>query len=1098
MATDTGSLPDPRVQGSYPLTPLQHGMLFQALLAPASGVNIQQIVCRLREPVDADLLERAWCRMAERHAVLRTRFRWADVADPMQEVLHEVRLGVDRCDHEGLAPSDHEARLQRYLVDDRARGFDLAEAPAMRLALFRHAADEHVLVWSFHHILLDREATAAVLREVFTLYDADRDGAEVELPARRPFREHVAWLRGRDPAADEAYWTARLRGVDAPTPLRGSRSAPRGPEAEPAYGEREIRLSPAGDAALRAFKRERGVNLNILAQGAWALLLGHYTGRDEVVFGLVRGGRATGVEGAEGMLGPLINTVPVRVALPAEARVGEWLREIAEGNAALRLHEHAALPDIARWSGLPTGEPLFDTILNYQTEFLEQAFHDPGDRWSGRSFRALGCSGYPLSVAVSGAAPLQVRLEYDAGLWDAPAADRMLGHLARLLEEIAADPGRRLGEIDALGVAERRQVVEGWNQTERPYPRGSCVHELFEAQVERAPDAVAAVCGGERLSYAELNTRANRLAHWLRERGVGPDARVGICAERGLEMLVGLLAILKAGGAYVPLDPAYPAERLRRMLEDGAPVVLLAHGVARESFSGSGVPVVDLVADAPAWADHPPANPGGAGLTPENLCYVIYTSGSTGRPKGVAMPHRPLVNLVVWQEPDWRRPGAAVTLQFTTISFDVSFQEIFTTWSTGGRLVVAPEEARHDPSALLHLVEREEVERLSLPWVMLQQLAEHAGERGLPPLRVREVQTAGEQLRITAPIRRWLGALGVPLHNHYGPSETHVVTSFTLRGAADAWPLLPPIGNPIANARVYVLDRHLAPVPAGVPGEIYAGGVCLARGYLDRPGLTAERFVPDPFGGAPGARLYRTGDRARWLPDGTLEFLGRVDHQVKIRGFRVEPGEVEAVLRRHPGVSECVVVAREDVPGERRLVAYVVGEVETDGLREHLRRGLPEYMVPGACVRLERLPLTPNGKLDRRALPAPEHESAGERFVAPRTPEEETLAGIWAEVLHLERVGVHDNFFALGGHSLLATRMISRVREAFGVGLTVRAILEAPTVEGLARSVMEHRSADFPGGAGEQAMTGSNPYRLLPALDELPDDELDRLLSSLT
>jgi amino acid adenylation domain-containing protein len=1098
MATDTRSLPNPRVQESYALTPLQHGMLFQGLLAPASGVNIQQVVCRLGEPVDADLLERAWCRMAQRHAILRTRFRWADVADPLQEVLQEVRLEIDRCDHEGLAPSDREARLRRYLADDRARGFDLAEAPAMRLALFRHAADEHVLVWSFHHVLLDRAAVEAVLRDVFTLYDAGLDGVEVDLPARRPFREHVAWLRGRNHAADEAYWTARMRGVDAPTPFRGSRSAPRDPEVEPSYGEREIRLSPAANAALRAFKREQGVNLNILAQAAWALLLGRYMGRDEVVFGLVRGGRATGVEGAEGMLGMLINTVPVRTALSAEARVGEWLREIAESNATLRLHEHAALPDIARWSGLARGAPLFDTILNYQTEFLDQAFHDLGDRWSGRDIRTLGCSGYPLSAAVSGAAPLHVRLEYDAELWDAPAADRMLGHLAHLLEEFVADPGRRLGELDVLGAAERRQVVEEWNRTERPYPRGVCSHELFEAQVERTPNAVAAVYLGTWLSYAELNARANRLAHWLRERGVGPDARVGICTERGLEMLVGLLAVLKAGGAYVPLDPVYPAERLRFMLEDAAPVMLLTHGVAGTSFAGSGVAVVDMVAEAPAWADHPPTNPGGADLTPEDLCYVIYTSGSTGRPKGVAMPHRPLVNLVVWQEPDRHRPGAAVTLQFTSIGFDVSFQEIFTTWSTGGRLVVAPEEVRHDPSALLDLVEREEVERLSLPCVMLQQLAEHAEARGLPSLRLREVQTAGEQLRVTGPVRRWLGALGVPLHNHYGPSETHVVTSFTLHGAVDSWPPLPPIGSPIANARVYVLDRHLAPVPEGVPGELYAGGTCLARGYLDRPALTAGRFVPDPFGGTPGARLYRTGDRARWLPDGTLDFLGRVDHQVKIRGFRVEPGEIEAVLRRHPGVAECVVVAREDVPGETRLVAYLVGEVETDGLREHLRRGLPEYMVPGAFVRLESFPLTPNGKLDRQALPAPEYTSAGERFVAPRTPVEETLAGIWAEVLHLERVGVHDDFFELGGHSLLATRVAARVREAFGVGLTVREVFEAPTVEGLARSMLERRSADLLDGAGEQAMTASNPYRLLPTLDELSDDELDRLLSSLT
>jgi amino acid adenylation domain-containing protein len=523
--------------------------------------------------------------------------------------------------------------------------------------------------------------------------------------------------------------------------------------------------------------------------------------------------------------------------------------------------------------------------------------------------------------------------------------------------------------------------------------------------------------------------------------------------------------------------------------------VLLTHGVSPELFAGSPVPVVDLA--AASWTHHPSSNPDRAGLTPDHLCYVIYTSGSTGRPKGVAMPHRPLVNLVAWQEPERGRPRAAVTLQFTTISFDVSFQEIFTTLATGGRLVVASEEARHDPASILDLVEQGAVERLSLPFSMLQLVAEEAVERGVAPSSLREVQTAGEALRISEPIRRWFGALGVPLHNHYGPSETHVATSFSLQGAAEGWPLLPPIGGPVANTRVYVLDAHLAPVPEGVPGELYLAGLCVARGYLDRPGPTAERFVADPFARVPGARMYRTGDRVRWLPGGTLDFLGRVDHQVKIRGFRIEPGEIEAVLRRHPAVDECAVVVREDTPGEKRLVAYVTGAAETDALRAHLRESLPEYMVPAAFVGLEQLPLTPNGKLDRRALPAPEYEAGAERYVAPRTPVEEVLAGIWAEVLRLERVGVHDNFFELGGHSLLATRVASRIQAVFSVELPLRALFEGPTVAELSVRVEERRRAEVPlPPPVVRRSPAPDPYDSVSTLDELSDDELDLLLSA--
>jgi amino acid adenylation domain-containing protein len=935
-------------------------MLVQALLSPASGVNIEQVVCRLREPVDADCLERAWSQVVQRHAVLRTRFRWVDVVDPVQEVLQEVRLEVARHDWEGSASSGHERRLQLYLEEDRAPGFDLSHAPAMRLALFRLSPDEHVLVWSFHHILLGGGSIAAVLREVFTLYDAVQDGTDVELPSRRPFRDHIAWLLGRDPAAEEAYWTAYLRGIDAPVPLLGSRSSPRDPEAEPAFGEREIRLSPAADTALREFKRERGVNLNTLMQGVWALLLGRYTERDEVVFGLVRGGRGTGVEGVEGMLGLLVNTVPARVPLPAEACVCDWLKQIAATNTILRTYEHVALQDVTRWSGLPKGVPLFNTIFSYQTEFLRQAFRDMGGRWSRRSIRIVQHAGYPLSVTVSAVAPLQVRLGYDAELWDAEAVDRMLGHLEGLLEQVASDASIRLSELKLLRDTERQQVLDAWNATEAAYPRDACVHEIFEAQVERTPEAVAVAFEGEEVTYAELNARANRLAHHLRDMGVEPGKRIGILLPRSIELVVAELAILKSGAAYVPLDAAHPVGRTAFMMVDSGSGIVLSR-VSGAFPSLPGVERIDVDAVGGGHEGNMPAGIGG-----EAVAYVMYTSGSTGTPKGVLVPHRSITQLVLSN--GCVDLGAADRVALASNpAFDAATMEVWGPLLNGGRIVVVRQEVLLDPAAFGTLLADEGVTTLLTIPVLLKQYAEV-----IPGVLagLRYMTTGGDRADPASCGRVLREGGRVRVYNCYGPTETTTfVIAHPVESVGDGEQSVP-IGRPKTNARVYVLDGAGEPVPVGVAGELYIGGWGLAHGYQNRAELTAERFVPDPFSGEAGGRLYRTGDLGRWLREGEIEYLGRVDAQLKVRGYRIEPGEVEVVLRRHESVRDCAVIAREDVAGERQLVGYVVGEVEEEALRTHLRRSLPEYMVPAAFVAMEALPVTPNGAATPVRVPA--------------------------------------------------------------------------------------------------------------------------------
>ncbi|HYW05472.1 MAG TPA: amino acid adenylation domain-containing protein, partial [Longimicrobium sp.] len=664
-------------------------------------------------------------------------------------------------------------------------------------------------------------------------------------------------------------------------------------------------------------------------------------------------------------------------------------------------------------------------------------------------------------------------LEFATSLFDRATAERFAGYLLRVLKGMVADAAQPVDGLEMLPEAERRQVVEGWNATDAEYPADACIHTLFEAQVERAPDAAAVTFGTETLTYADLNARANRLAHHLAGLGVGPDARVAVWMERGPEMVVALLAVLKAGGAYLPLDPDAPAERLRALLVDSAPAVVLTQAALAGRLADGRVPVLALDADAAAWAERPASNPARAGLTPDHVAYVIYTSGSTGTPKGVMNAHRGVVNRLAWMHRAYGLGAGEAVLQKTPYTFDVSVWEFFWPLAVGARLVVARPGGHRDPAYLVDTIVGEGITTLHFVPSMLRAFLEHAGvERCPAPLRV---MCSGEALP-AALTRRFHERLpGAELHNLYGPTEAAVdVTAWRcVAGAGD----VVPIGRPMANVRIYLLDGRMSPVPTGVAGELYIGGVQVARGYLGQPGLTAERFVPDPFGGA-GARLYRTGDLARWLGDGAIEYLGRNDFQVKVRGFRIEPGEIEARLTEHPGVREAVVLAREDAPGEGRLVAYYLGAAGAEELRAHLAARLPEYMVPAAFARLEAMPLTASGKLDRRALPAPEEDAYARRgYEAPVGDTEVALAEIWAEVLGVERVSRGDNFFHLGGHSLQVVRVVERMRRR-GLHAEVGTLFTAPTPAGLAALV------------GRTSLEVAVPPNLIPASCEAITPEM--------
>ncbi|MET0397551.1 MAG: amino acid adenylation domain-containing protein, partial [Longimicrobiaceae bacterium] len=1038
--------------GPLPLSFAQERLWFLDRLEPGSAFYNIPAALRLGGALDGPAMERALGEIVRRHEVLRTVFTEAQ-GSPVQTVAPPGAwvLPVEDLSHLGEAERDAEAA--RRAAADAARPFDLAAGPLFRAELLRLAEDDHVLLLCMHHAVGDAWSLDVLFRELSALYGAFREGAESPLPELPvQYADHAAWqrrvLHGEALEQQLAWWRERM--ADAPALLELPTDRPR-PALQTYRGASE-RIDLPADLLerLQALGRSEGATLFMVLLGAFQVLLAKYAGSEDVVVGSPIAGRTRGE--VEGLIGLFLNTLVLRVELAGEPTFREALRRVRE--ATLGAYEHQEVPFERLVEELQPERSLSHAPL-FQAMFVLQEPAGAGGGLPGLELRRVSAAGttskFDLTLALARhPGGLAGSLEYATDLFDRATARRMLAHFARVLEQVAADADAPVSALELLDGAERRTVVEEWNRTDAGYPAGLCVHHLVEAQAERTPDAVAVVSGEAELTYRELDRRADALARRLAALGVGPDDRVALSLERGQGAMVALLGILKAGGAYVPLDPSYPAERLAYMLEDAAPRVLLTERSLADRLPSDGLRVV-LLDDADSTEDSAPV--AGRSPSPDNLAYVVFTSGSTGRPKGVAMPHRPLVNLLAWQQRGWRAPAAAATLQFAPASFDVSFQEIFSCWAAGGRVVLIPDGLRYDPAGLLDTLERAGVERLFMPSVALQHLAETADARGLVPSRLREVVTAGEQLRVTEPLRRWLGAVGAPLHNQYGPSETHVATALVLEGDPAAWPLLPAIGAPIANTRCYVLDGALRPAPVGVPGELYLGGVCLARGYLGRPELTAERFLPDPFS-AEGGRLYRTGDRARWLPGGALEFLGRADEQVKLRGFRIEPGEVEAALEAGPRVREAVVVVREDVPGERRLVAYVVPEdgaaVDAAALRAQLAGRLPEYMVPSAFVAMEALPLTPSGKVARRALPAPERDGAGEAYVAPRLPLEEVVAGIWGEVLLLERVGINLNFFDLGGHSLLLARVQARLREALGREVPIVDLFRFPTVASLA------------------------------------------------
>jgi len=1051
---------------NLPLSFGEQQLWFLAQVEPGNPFYNEHFTIYLPSSIDRLALEQSFNKIIERHEILRTNFSVVD-GQPVRIVQPTCYLSLPLINLQEIASeSDRETEALRLVTEKARQPFNLTSDLLLRATFIQLGDTDYRLYVTVHHIILDAVSIYSVLfPELVKIYEAicDRQPSSLpELPIQ--YADFAYWQRQQlqvellNPQL--AYWKQQL--ADLP-PLNLPTDRPIPPLQRFRGAMQTLALSKSLTEALKTLSLQEDVTLFMTLMAVFKLLLYRYSGQEDIAVATVTAGRNRSE--IEGLIGYFLNTLILRTDLSGFPSFRQLLSR--EREVALGAYTYQDLPFEKLVEELQPERKLGQNPL-FQVMFILEppiATLDSKDWQVSQMDIHIGTSKCDLFLQLEEKTEGIIgRFEYDTDLFDAATISRMVGHFITLLESIVANPDQSILKLSLLTISERQQLIN-YNATEANYSSYKCIHKLFEERVEQNPDAVAVIFEGQQLTYQELNQRANQLAHHLRSLGVIPDAVVGLCVERSLEMAIGILGILKAGAAYLPLDPAYPQERIAYMLENARVPVVLTQANLLPPLLEYGIPAICLDRGWKSIAQRPQDNPATVVL-PDHLAYVIYTSGSTGKPKGVAMSHRPLVNLIDWQLQNFAFP-ATKTLQFAPISFDVSFQECFSSWCSGGTLVLISDIIRKDAVALLQLLQDEAIERLFLPFIALQHLAEVAEERGTVPNRLREIITAGEQLQISRAIVNWFSQLkNCTLYNQYGPSESHVVTAFTLTGSPENWSKLPSIGRPIANAKIHILDSQLQPVPIGIPGELYIGGISLANGYINKPDLTAQRFIHNPFSEVlelpekfdrlKSSRLYKTGDLGRYLPDGNIEYMGRIDNQVKIRGFRIELGEIETALAQHPNVLEAVVVVREDIPGDKRLVAYVVVSKEleffTKELRQFLQEKLPEYMMPSAFVFLEALPLTPSGKVNRRILPAPEgtRQELETTFVAPRTPVEEKLAEIWTKILGIDRVGIYDRFFDLGGHSLKVTQLMFKVRDAFQVEVSLRQFFEVPTIAGIA------------------------------------------------
>lgn len=1052
------------IEDIYKLSPIQQAILFHTLLAPEEAIYFEQTAWFEEEALDLEAYRQAWERLLQRHAVLRTSFHWTEIEEPLQLVQRQVVLPLTMLDWRGLTSAEQESRLDAWLSAERQQGFDLQQAPLLRVAVIRYSEARYVVVWSYHHLILDGWSVPLLLRELGQWYNALKTGRTLFLPKAQPFRAYIGWLRKQDLAVAEAFWREQLAGLDDGAVQR---FPPAYLATDAATGGEVNRQLPADLVeAIAAFSRRHHLTFNSLVQAAWALLISRYSHTADVVYGLTVFGRPAELPDFATMVGLFINVLPLRLRAPTQGTLLEWVRAVHAAVMAARPFEHTPLPQIYAWLGRPRQQPLFNSLI------VDQQFHLPagGDAGMRREFFFYEKTNYPVTLYLKSADTLQIN--FDPRRVSPHLATAWLDQLQVALTQFVRQPQQRLNQFSLLTPAAWQQVVKQWNATAAPYDPNLSVMQRFRQQAASArPDGtepIALQWGDQQMTYAELDRRVRQAARQLRAQGVGPETRVGLCLPRSPEMVIAILGILQAGGAYVPLDPAHPPAHLAYLVADARLHLIITQAALAERLTGLigvALPLLWRI-DQADWAAEGEMEAVG-GNSAETLAYLIYTSGSTGQPKGVMIPQRALSHYTDAAIRHFGLSPADRVLQFASLSFDAAAEEIFPTLCSGACLVLRDARLLDSPQHFWQSCVEAGITVLDLPTAYWHILTDALATPSFletvsqaSPLRL--IILGGEQASPDH-LAAWqrLAPPTLQIINTYGPSETTIVATLcALTGPqAPANAAQAPIGRPIANTQVYVLDKTGQPVPPGAVGELYIGGVDVGRGYWQRPGLTAVAFIPDPFSGAPGARLYRSGDLARYSPDGVLEFVGRADNQVKLRGFRVELGEIEAHLRQHPAVGQALVLAQTTGPVDLRLVAYVTlrdAAVTPAAVRDFVSARLPTYAVPAIVMALDRFPMNVHGKIDRRALPAPEAAvETHTHYVSPTGPVEERLAEIWRLVLSVPTPGALDNFFDLGGHSLTATRAVYLINEAFQVNLAIGDLFEEPTIAGLAVLVEE-------------------------------------------
>lgn len=1027
----------------FPVSFAQQRLWFLEQLVPDNPFYNAPTALRLTGSLNVAALSTTFNEIVYRHEALRTTFRIV-AGQLVQVIAPSLSVPLPVVDIQSLSAEEREAEVQQLTTDESQRPFDLANGPLLRVQLLKLSGTEHILLLTMHHIVADGWSLGVLIRELGTLYSAFIAGQPsplTQLPIQyADFTDwQRQWLQGEVLSTQLAYWRQQLD--DLPI-LNLPTDRPRPPVQSHRGATQYLQLPHRLSQELESLSQQQGVTLFITLLTAFQTLLYRYTGQEDIAVGSPIANRNR--REIEGLIGFFVNTLVLRTNLSGNPTFWELLQRVRE--MALGAYAHQDLPFERLVEELQPQRDLSHMPL-FQVMFALQSAPTPALELPGLKVSFLEVENktakFDLTLHIENSEQgLKGSLEYNTDLFNAATITRMLEHFQLLLEGIVAAPEQQLSDLPLLSASELHQLLVTWNE-QAAYPKNLCIQQLFEAQVAQTPEAVAIVFPDQQLTYHELNSRSNKIAHHLLSLGVSPDVLVGICCDRSVEMVVGLLGILKAGAAYLPLDPTYPQQRLNLMLIDSSVSVLLTQQHLVESLKLTVPHIVCLDSDQSQYSQENPASK----VTADNLVYAIYTSGSTGKPKAVAIEHRSLLNLVFWHQKAFSVSPMTKATQIAAFAFDACGWEIWPYLAAGASIYFADEETRTSPTRLRDWI----LEQGNTISFLPTPLAERVIALDWPQdCALQTLLTGGDKLQQYPP------PLPFAVVNNYGPTENTVVTTSVIipsnrsRG-------VPTIGRPIANTQVYLLDSRLQLVPIGAVGELYIGGDGLARGYLNQPELTSECFIPHPFSYEPGKRLYRTGDIGRYLPDGNIEFLGRKDSQVKLRGLRIELAEIEAALTQHPAVRETVVIAREDVPGEKRLVAYVVLQqaIATNNLRCFLIERLPQYMIPSTFAILEALPLLPNGKVNRRALPAPntlspELEAA---YIAPQSPIEEILVEIWAEVLGLKQVGIHDNFFELGGHSLLATQLTSRIRDALQVDLPLQTVFETPTAASMAKYI---------------------------------------------